>query len=90
MTLDIKDPGCARARAEKLGESLSNDVAYTRRRARRQDLCRHLTDAGPRPVYEAIIEIAAGGNLDEVLERYGRIPVHHYHALGASEFGGTR
>ena len=34
---------------------------------------------------EAFIEVAQGKNLDAVLERYARIPVDIYQALGADE-----
>jgi hypothetical protein len=35
---------------------------------------------------EAILEVADGKDLDEVLEAYGRIPAGIYHAVGASHF----
>lgn len=63
---------------------------YSERQRRRQALSRHLCEAGPRPTYEALIEIAAGADLDVVLERFGRVPVSTYHAVGASEFGGVQ
>ena len=89
MTYKENGPGGSSAQAEKLKSDL-DDVAYTRLRDRRQHLCRHLTTAGPRPVYEAMLELASGAELDNVLERFGRIPASIYHRLGASEFGGTR
>jgi hypothetical protein len=89
MTYEKLGPGVGSAQAETL-EIVDSDLANTRRRDRRQALCRHLTIAGPRPVYEAMLELDAGVDLDNVLERYGRIPVSIYHRLGASEFGGDR
>jgi hypothetical protein len=54
------------------------------RTARRQRLVAHLYAAGPRPVLEAMIEVATGEPLDDVLERYARIPVAAYHEIGAN------
>jgi hypothetical protein len=79
------DPSARNARAEK---TVDEDVRYTRQIARRQELCRHLTLAGPRPVYEAITAVARGEDLDQVLEDFGRIPVSVYRGVGASEFNG--
>lgn len=53
------------------------------RSPRRQRLAAHLHACGPRPVFEALLELEAGRSLDEVLEGYGRIPARIYHALGA-------
>jgi hypothetical protein len=53
------------------------------RNSRRQRLVRHLHAAGPRPVFEAMLELADGRDLDRVLERYAGIPIGIYHALGA-------
>jgi hypothetical protein len=53
------------------------------RNARRQRLVKHLWQAGARPVLEALLEVDAGRPLDEVLERFGRIPPHIYRTLGA-------
>jgi hypothetical protein len=53
------------------------------RSARRQRLVAHLHEAGPRPVLEALISVAAGNGLDEVLADFARLPVSIYHALGA-------
>jgi hypothetical protein len=49
----------------------------------RQHLVQHLHAAGPRPVFEAMLELADGRDLDCVLERYAEIPIGIYHALGA-------
>src|SRR5262249_30302830 len=62
----------------------SRDHHNSERNPRRQRLARQLHDAGPRPVLEALIEVAAGVELDLVLNRYARIPVEIYHALGAN------
>jgi hypothetical protein len=43
-----------------------------------------LVASGPRPVLEALLEVARGRDLDAVLEAYGRIPVEIYYALGAA------
>ena len=53
--------------------------------ARRQRLVSHLHAAGPRPVLEALLEVAAGADLDRTLERFARVPVATYHALGADQ-----
>ena len=55
------------------------------RNARRRCLVRHLHEAGPRPVLEALIAVEKGQSLDDVLDDFGRIPVSTYHAFGASE-----
>jgi hypothetical protein len=54
-------------------------------RTERQRLVRHLHDAGPRPVLEALLAVANGGDLDEVLADIARLPVSIYHAMGANE-----
>ena len=64
---------------QQQASSLTSDP----RSARRQLLVAHLHAAGPRPCLECLLEIAAGGNLDDVLEAYRRIPVDVYRALGA-------
>jgi hypothetical protein len=56
---------------------------FYRKRPRRQRLVKHLWESGPRPVFEAMLEVEAGKPLDEVLENYARIPVEIYWALGA-------
>jgi hypothetical protein len=60
-----------------------NSFHFARRNARRQRLAAHLHAAGPRPVLEALLEVESGHPLDDVLERYARIPVSTYRALGA-------
>lgn len=55
------------------------------RNQRRQQLVRQLHAAGPRPVLECLLEVAGGGDLDETLEAYGRLPPAVYRALGADK-----
>jgi hypothetical protein len=55
----------------------------TARSARRQRLVAHLHAAGPRPCLEALIEVARGRDLDDVLERFARIPISTYRLVGA-------
>jgi len=59
------------------------DRHFAARSPRRQRLAALLHAAGPRPVLEALIEVADGAALDWVLERFARIPPATYHALGA-------
>jgi len=68
-------------RPDRWGGTIGSAVST--RSARRQRLLAHLHACGPRPVFEALLELEAGRALDEVLERYGRIPAHIYRALGA-------
>ena len=55
------------------------------RNSKRQRLVAHLHDAGPRPVLEALISVAHGNDLDQVLADFGRVAVAAYRAVGASE-----
>ena len=68
---------------ERSGSTASKTERQAQRSARRQRLVAHLHAAGPRPCLEALLEVAAGGNLDDVLEAYRRIPVSIFHAIGA-------
>jgi hypothetical protein len=68
---------------ERLGQQL--DDHFNKRSARRQRLAAHLHACGPRPVFEALLQVGDGKPLDDVLERYGRIPVEIYHMFGANE-----
>jgi hypothetical protein len=54
------------------------------RNVRRQRLSLHLHSCGPRPVLEALLDVAAGRDLDETLEDFARVPVETYRAVGAS------
>jgi hypothetical protein len=56
------------------------------RNAQRTRLARHLWAAGVRPLLEAMLELADGKDLDDVLDRYARIPVETYDVLGADAF----
>jgi hypothetical protein len=78
----------AHAKRRYLGEGKDSRSAPPDNKptARAQYLCERLHAAGPRPTYEAMKEVAAGEDLDEVLERYGRIPSSFYRILGASSF----
>jgi hypothetical protein len=54
-----------------------------RRSARRQRLVAHLHACGPRPTLEALLSVAAGNDLDAVLEDFARLSAETYAALGA-------
>jgi hypothetical protein len=54
--------------------------------ARRQYLSERLHAAGPRPVLEALIDVADGADIDRTLENYARIPSSFYRLMGASHF----
>ena len=69
---------------DRAGATIEGD--NTQKRARRQHLVRHLHAAGPRPVLEALLELERGAALDDVLERFARIPPDVYRALGADRF----
>ena len=51
----------------------------------RQRQTAHLHEAGPKPVLEALIAVAAGEDLDAVLADFARVPVSIYKALGADD-----
>jgi hypothetical protein len=87
MRRESKGPG-AESRAKN--ETVDCTQGYTDQTARRQALCRHLAECGPRPVYELLLDVSAGVDIDVALENYGRIPAQIYHRVGASEFGGDR
>jgi hypothetical protein len=55
------------------------------RRAERQHQVAHLYAAGPRPVLEALLAVARGQCLDDVLADFARIPVSIYRMIGADE-----
>ena len=57
----------------------------SQRNTKRQRQARHLHDAGPRPVLEALLAVQGGADLDAVLADFARIPVSTYHAIGANE-----
>lgn len=49
----------------------------------RQYRVMHLHTLGPRPVFEALLEVEAGRPLDDVLKRYGRLDREVCRRLGA-------
>jgi hypothetical protein len=53
------------------------------RSAERQHGVRHLCASGPRVVLEAMLEIARGKPIDDVLRRYSKMPVSVYRIMGA-------
>jgi len=55
-----------------------------RRSPRRRRLVRHVHRSGARPVLEALLAVADGGDLDDVLAEFGRIPAEVYRLLGAN------
>lgn len=55
-------------------------------RLRRERHARHLHRLGARPVYEALIEVADGEDLDDVLARYADLKVEIVEALGGDRF----
>jgi hypothetical protein len=63
----------------------SKQEFYQQRNNRRQRQVAHLHAAGPRPVLEAILAVAAGQSIDAVLADFARVPVIIYHAIGANE-----
>lgn len=56
------------------------------RNARRQRLALHLHNCGPRPCFEALLDVAGGRDLDETLEDFARLDASTYEAVGADEF----
>ena len=53
---------------------------------RRQRHANHLHRLGPRPVLEALKEVAAGHSLDSVLDSYARLDLRVVAALDADRF----
>lgn len=53
---------------------------------RRRRAAEHLHRLGPRPALEAMIEIAAGADLDATLARYARLDPDIVDALGGDDF----
>jgi hypothetical protein len=56
-----------------------------KRNARRQRLVLHLHECGPRVVFEALLDVANGRDLDVTLEDFARISAETYHEVGAHE-----
>jgi hypothetical protein len=55
----------------------------SRRNARRQRLARHLYRCGERPVFEALLAVESGQNLDFVLEDFAQLQPEIYDDIGA-------
>jgi hypothetical protein len=53
------------------------------RNAKRQRLVAHLHECGARPTLEALLAVAAGNDLDQVLEDFSRLSAETYHRVGA-------
>jgi hypothetical protein len=58
---------------------------FDRRSAKRQRQVKHLHAAGPRPVLEALLAVAAGAPSDAVLADFARVPVRIHQGTCASE-----
>jgi hypothetical protein len=58
---------------------------HTKLTHQRQRQVAHLYAAGPRPVLEALLAVAAGECLDEVLAGFASVSVCTYRMLGADE-----
>jgi hypothetical protein len=56
------------------------------RNARRRHLARLLHASGPRPTFEALLDVARGRNLDETPEDFARLSPEVYRAVGAADF----
>jgi hypothetical protein len=79
VTADTVSRG--RATIEHTGKRL--DASHNIRTPRRQRLAAHLHARGPRPVLEALLAVAAGADLDEVLEDFARLTPELYQLMGA-------
>ena len=75
----LERSGSTASQTERQASSLTSDP----RSARRQRLVAHLHAAGPRPCLEALISVAAGNDLDEVLADFAGVPVATYRAVRA-------
>ena len=53
---------------------------------RRQRQAAHLHSLGPRPTLEEFLQVAAGRDLDDVLEQYARLDLGLVRALGGDRF----
>jgi hypothetical protein len=53
------------------------------RSVERQQGIAHLCAAGPRVVLEALLEVASGKSIDNVLHRYRKVAVSTYRMMGA-------
>ena len=66
----------------RLGDETNRVVA----KAARERAAAHLHQLGPRPLLEAMTEVASGQPLDAVLARYGQINPDIVTALGGGGF----
>jgi len=64
---------------------MSSRHTIDRRSARRQRLALRLYESGPRVVFEAMLELEQGKNLDQVLTSFARITPETYAAVGADK-----
>ena len=84
------NPGLDDGLAVKTGTPFSTPSAASHqgelRNARRVRQAHHLHAAGVRPVFEALLAVAAGQPIDEALAEFCRVPVATYRAVGADEF----
>lgn len=55
-------------------------------RQRHHRLIEHLHRLGPRPVGEALLEVAGGADVDQTLRRYGELDPEIVMAVGADRF----
>jgi hypothetical protein len=55
------------------------------RSPQRQRQVKHLYQSGPRVIMEALLAVANGEDLDDVLADFNRIPVNIYRAIGADQ-----
>lgn len=77
-----KQPGDAAPNWQRLGTVASEITADLRR----QRAATHLHRLGPRPVLEALGEVAAGRDLDRVLDSYARLDPGTVRKLGGDRF----
>lgn len=88
-------PGAARSKTKDILDSADFILAFVFsqpppidaiRTARRQRSAEYLCALGPRPVFEALKEVAAGRDLDFVLDRFARLDLVVVRALGGDRF----
>jgi len=76
----------SQAKVDALYERIERERQEDPRLVRRRFLVARLHAAGPRPVLEAFIEVAAGRDLDAVLEDFARVRPSIYRVGGADPF----
>lgn len=62
---------------------MMRDERYT---PRRRLLVQHLRELGDRAVTEALLEVERGASVDEVLSRFGRLPIGAVQSLGGHRY----